>query len=216
MKLPASLVFLLAALFAFDATAQLTVRIGKDGGYRSGSYEGYWSPTYTPPNFRHELTTVKFENETRAPVSIYHIDRYNSWNWTETVRPGEAVRVTVPVGDVLAVRGREGRILQRIVARPGRQTVQIRTAGSYYDGDRYGPQKAQRFDVVIRNKTRQPITLYALQPWEEWVWVGRIPSSGGELEVRAYDGQDFRVLDQRGRVLERFQADRRDRRVSVD
>ncbi len=216
MRTRSLLLCLLVSIFALEASAQFTVRLGRDGGYRSGNYDGYWSPQYTPRNFQQEMARVRFANKTRGQIELYYLDRYDSWKWVESLDPGDAVKVDSPVGDVWIARGRGGEILQRIIVRPGAQTVEIRYAASYYDGHRYGPKKAKRFDLKFRNKTSRPVVVYCLQPWGEWVWIGRVSPYGGEMQVETYRDQEFRVLDYRGRKLKHFRADPDKARLTLD
>lgn len=216
MKASILIFSLLAFALADTASAQLSIRLGKDGGYRSGGYEGYWTPYSKPADFNHRMSEIKFVNQSRGGVDVYYVDRYGKWNWVKRLGHDESAKVSSPVGDVWVVRGGNGKVLQRVVAQPGSQRVDVRYAGDYYDGDRYGPQRAGRFDVVFRNRTRRPVTLYALQPWGEWTWAGAIPPAGGEIEVRAYQNQQFRVLDRRGQLVKQYRADDDDHRVTID
>lgn len=214
MKIFSILSVVLFTLFTSDASAQFRIRIGNDGGYRSGSYDGYWNPYHTPQDFRYRMGEIVFENHTRGDADIYHVDRHGRWIWTASLDRGEKTKLSSPVGDVWVMRGANRSITQRVVARPGKQEVHLRYADRY-EGDRYGPRRDQRFDVIFRNRMERPVTLYSLQPWGEWVWAGAIPAYGGEIEVRAFDNQEFRVLDRRGNVISRYKADSDDRRVTI-
>lgn len=212
--IPFLTVLLLLTLPAHWASAQLSIRIGKDGGYRSGSYEGYWSPHSTPDNFSHRMGSIDFVNDAPGVANIYHVDRYGRWTWVKALQRGEKTSVNSPIGDIWAIRGNRDSVTERVVARPERQKVVIRY-DQHYDGDRYGPRREDRFNVVFRNRSRRPVVVYALHPWGEWKWAGAVPPRGGELEVRAFDRQQFRVTDQRGRVVENYRADSDDRRVTI-
>lgn len=198
-----------------SASAQLSIKIGRDGGYRSGTYKGYWNPNYTPENFSARMGRIDFVNQAPGNANIYHVDRFGKWIWVKELGRGESASVNSPIGDVWVIRGNRDTITERVVARPEKQRVVIRY-DTGFRGDRYGPRREERYNVSFRNRTLRPIVLYALQPWGEWIWAGAIPPRGGEIEVRAYDRQQFRLTDQRGRLIESYKADVDDRRVTVD
>jgi hypothetical protein len=92
---------------------------------RTGDNTVTLHPRYLPPG-PGGLMRVRFENMSRTPLLLYHVDRWGGWTWMAFLEPFGVHEAATRAGEQWVATNRANTPLERVTIEPGMRRIPLR------------------------------------------------------------------------------------------